>query len=81
MNSATVQPGHNPAPCRYFLEGRCRFGDRCRNLHLPVESVTDSNFGNEGGIGAGLIGLFDHFAGFHEEGGDVSQSSESTFEG
>ncbi|XP_029441093.1 leukocyte receptor cluster member 9 [Rhinatrema bivittatum] len=21
------------SPCRFFTEGRCRFGDRCRNLH------------------------------------------------
>uniref|UniRef100_A0A8C5QMD3 C3H1-type domain-containing protein n=1 Tax=Leptobrachium leishanense TaxID=445787 RepID=A0A8C5QMD3_9ANUR len=36
--------GNTPkrVPCQFFLDGRCRFGDRCRNLHtgLPEPSTS-----------------------------------------
>lgn len=29
-----------PQPCRFFQQGRCSFGDQCRNLHgnLPIKA-------------------------------------------
>uniref|UniRef100_A0A8C9FYL2 C3H1-type domain-containing protein n=1 Tax=Pavo cristatus TaxID=9049 RepID=A0A8C9FYL2_PAVCR len=35
----SAEPVPAPAPCRWFLEGRCRFGPRCRHPH-PGQSPT-----------------------------------------
>ncbi|XP_032704521.1 leukocyte receptor cluster member 9 [Lontra canadensis] len=49
-------PAAEPAPppaCRFFLEGRCRFGARCRQPHpgapAPPSRGTGSEAGNEAG--------------------------------
>jgi len=36
-----------PAVCKFFLQGRCKFGDRCKNAHPR------NNGGGGGGGGGG----------------------------
>lgn len=37
---ADSEIAQNGSACPFFLEGRCRFGDRCRNLHLGTAKQT-----------------------------------------
>jgi len=53
-----MERSDNPPPCRFFLQGRCRFGDRCRFLHLPVEENHQTPLQD-------VLYMFDQFAGFH----------------
>ncbi|KAG0000563.1 hypothetical protein BGZ80_002995 [Entomortierella chlamydospora] len=39
--------------CQYFLQGRCKYGDRCRHIHQ-----TGQRFGSGGGFGGGGGGGF-----------------------
>ncbi|KAM8927764.1 leukocyte receptor cluster member 9 [Pelodytes ibericus] len=41
-----AEPSENvpeQAPCQFFLLGRCRFGDRCRNTHSGLSEITQSH--------------------------------------
>ncbi|XP_078541941.1 leukocyte receptor cluster member 9-like [Lissotriton helveticus] len=39
-SEADSETTKNESACHFFLEGRCRFGDRCRNLHLGTVKQT-----------------------------------------
>ncbi|KAJ1131566.1 hypothetical protein NDU88_009901 [Pleurodeles waltl] len=39
-SEADSETTKNGNACHFFLEGRCRFGDRCRNLHLGIAKQT-----------------------------------------
>lgn len=51
MESEDVDP---PASaCQFYLEGRCRFADQCRNLHPPAETaLIESEAGDRGEVSA-----------------------------
>ncbi|KAJ2713613.1 Nucleoporin-like protein 2 [Coemansia spiralis] len=65
--------------CQYFLQGRCSFGDRCRNDHpqnQPSGFGQPSSLGGGGGGGAAASGSrFSAFGGAGGAGGGFGQKS------
>ena len=37
------QPRNNRPICRYFQEGNCRYGDRCKNEHVQLYDISDED--------------------------------------
>jgi hypothetical protein len=49
-NEAALQRGEQPKQiCSFFLSGNCKFGNRCKNLHLMDHPVSASNMEGEEG--------------------------------